>query len=91
MIVIDIATGEPLTPEQIHTRSLAEGHERAARAALADTFVYLLQLRSGAADYDPDYRRGIDHAFQALGHACEAHGLDPVALSCKMTPIGGAS
>lgn len=91
MIVIDIDIGEPLTPEQIHTRSLAEGHERAARAALADAFVYLNQLRSGPIQLSRTYEQGINHAFQALGHACEAHGLDPLVLSCKMTPIGDAS
>lgn len=88
MTVIDIATGEPLTRDQIEIRESAASPERAAREALTDAFALIKQLRSGTTG---DYTRAIDHALQALAHACSANGLDPLALACKMTPIGDAS
>lgn len=96
MTVICIATGEPLTRDQIEIRESAASPERAARVAISDAFVFLRQLAGSppvnlTSEGSAAYTRALDHARQALAQACAMHGLDAKPLEIGMRSIGDVS
>lgn len=84
MNVVSIKTGEPLTADELETRTLAASHETAARQAIRDAFVLLHGLRVEEwAD-----KRTLDNAVMALKFACNSNGLNGEELALSMKPIG---